>query len=148
MTGTMYNGGPASDLRPLVCRGIRGATTADSNTAEDILEATTEMMAILIRLNEIEPEHVVSAIFTTSPDLNATFPAVAAREMGWSDVPLMCAHEMDVPASLQKAVRVLLHINTTRTPSEIRHVYLKGARQLRPEWAYDESETSASLIPG
>jgi len=142
MAATTYNGQPASDLRPLLCRGIRGATTADANTAEDILEATTEMMEILIRLNELEPEHVVSAIFTTSPDLNATFPAVAARALGWNDVPLMCSHEMDVPASLQKAVRVLLQINTTKTPSEIRHVYLKGARQLRPECAYEE-ETSA-----
>ena len=141
MAETSYNGQPASDLRPLVCRGIRGATTADSNTAEDILEATREMVQILIRLNELEPEHVVSAIFTTSPDLNATFPAVAAREIGWSEVPLMCAHEMDVPASLQKAVRVLVQINTTKTASEVRHVYLKGARQLRPEWAYDEDES-------
>lgn len=99
------------------------------------------MVQILIRLNELEPEHVVSAIFTTSPDLNATFPAVAAREIGWSEVPLMCAHEMDVPASLQKAVRVLVQINTTKTASEVRHVYLKGARQLRPEWAYDEDES-------
>lgn len=140
MAGAMYNGGPASDLRPLLCRGIRGATTAESNTSEDILEATSEMMQILIRLNELEPEHVVSALFTTSPDLNATFPAVAARALGWSNVPLMCAHEMDVPASLQKAVRVLLQVNTTKTPSEIRHVYLKGARQLRPEWAYEENE--------
>jgi chorismate mutase len=144
MAATTYNGQPASDLRPLLCRGIRGATTADANTAEDILEATTEMMEILIRLNELEPEHVVSAIFTTSPDLNATFPAVAARALGWNDVPLMCSHEMDVPASLQKAVRVLLQINTTKTPSEIRHVYLKGARQLRPEWAYDEEASAVS----
>ena len=145
MAETMYNGQSASDLRPLLCRGIRGATTAASNTAEDILEATTEMMEILIRLNELEPEHVVSAVFTTSPDLNATFPAVAARALGWSDVPLMCAHEMNVPASLQKAIRVLLQINTTKAPSEIRHVYLHGARQLRPEWAYeDDSVVTAS----
>jgi chorismate mutase len=148
MAATIYNGGPASDERPLVCRGIRGATTADANTAEDILEATSEMMRILIRLNELEPEHVVSAVFTTSPDLNATFPAIAAREIGWNEVPLMCAHEMDVPASLQKAVRVLLQINTTKTPSEIRHVYLKGARQLRPEWAYDDQEAALPVIRG
>lgn len=148
MAGTTYNGQPASDLRPLLCRGIRGETTANSNTAEDILEATTEMMQILIRLNELEPEHVVSAVFTTSPDLNATFPAVAARALGWNDVPLMCSHEMDVPASLQKAVRVLLQINTTKTPAEIRHVYLKGARQLRPEWAYEEDDAAVSGIRG
>lgn len=145
MADTLYNGEPASADRPLLCRGIRGATTAESNTAEDILEATSELLRILIRLNDLEPGHVVSAIFTTSPDLDATFPAIAARELGWSDVPLMCAHEMDVPASLQKAVRVLLQINTTKTPSEIRHVYLKGARQLRPEWAYDEE---SAAVPG
>jgi chorismate mutase len=148
MAGTSYNGGLANDERPLLCRGIRGATTADTNTAEDILEATSEMMQILIRLNELEPEHVVSAIFTTSPDLNATFPAIAAREIGWNEVPLMCAHEMDVPASLQKAVRVLLQINTTKPPSEIRHVYLKGARQLRPEWAYNDEDAALPVIRG
>lgn len=146
MARTSYNGQPASDLRPLLCRGIRGATTAEANTAEDILEATREMLEILSRLNELEPEHVVSAVFTTSPDLNATFPAVAAREIGWGEVPLMCAHEMDVPASLQKAVRVLLQINTTKTASEIRHVYLKGARQLRPEWAYEEDDVVAANL--
>ena len=148
MSETIYNGAPATSERPIVCRGIRGATTADSNTAEDILEATTEMMQILIRLNELEPEHVVSAIFTTSQDLNATFPAVAARGIGWNEVPLMCSHEMDVPASLQKAVRVLLQINTTKSASDIRHVYLKGARQLRPEWAYDEEESAVPAIRG
>lgn len=127
------------------CRGIRGATTASSNTAEDILEATQELMQALIALNDLQTDDVASVIFTTTPDLNATFPAIAAREIGWSEVPLMCSHEMDVPASLQKAVRVLVHVNTTKSPSEIRHVYLKNARQLRPEWAYSDEQLSEIL---
>ncbi|MEZ4499530.1 MAG: chorismate mutase [Thermomicrobiales bacterium] len=127
------------------CRGIRGATTAASNTAEDILEATLELVKALIVLNDLHTDDIASAIFTTSPDLNATFPAVAAREIGWNEVPLMCSHEMDVPASLQKAVRVLVHVNTTKSPSEIRHVYLKGAGQLRPEWAYTDEQLAEIL---
>ncbi|MGD9715013.1 MAG: chorismate mutase [Thermomicrobiales bacterium] len=127
------------------CRGIRGATTAEANTAEDILEATLEMMQALILLNDLDSGDVASAIFTTTPDLNATFPAIAAREIGWSEVPLMCSHEMDVPASLQKAVRVLVHVNTTKSASEIRHVYLKNARQLRPEWGYSDDQLSDIL---
>ena len=129
----------------MVCRGIRGATTATSNTSEDILEATLEMMRALTILNDLTTETVASAIFTTTPDLNATFPALAAREIGWTEVPLLCSHEMDVPASLQKAVRVLLHVNTTKSATEIRHVYLKGAVQLRPEWAVSEDELKQIL---
>src|SRR5688500_12371485 len=91
----------------LVCRGIRGATTAATNTAEDIIEASTELLTVLIRLNGLEPEEVVSAVFTTTPDLNATFPALAAREPGWSEVPLLCAHEMDVPGAIGQVVRIL-----------------------------------------
>ena len=127
------------------CRGIRGATTALANTAEDILEATLELMHVLIALNDLRPEDVASVIFTTTPDLNATFPAIAARELGWSEVPLLCSHEMDVPASLQKAVRVLIHVNTSKSAAEIRHVYLKDARQLRPEWSYSEEQLSEFL---
>jgi chorismate mutase len=129
----------------LVCRGIRGATTAVANTAEDILEATDELMRVLISLNDLDPEDVVSAIFTTTPDLTATFPALAARNIGWTEVPLICSHEMNVPGSLQKAVRVLLHVNTIKSPKEIRHVYLKGAQQLRPEWAYTEEQVAEIL---
>jgi chorismate mutase len=133
--------------RQVNCRGVRGATTARANTAEDIIEATVEMMRALTVLNDLDTADVVSAIFTTSPDLNATFPALAAREIGWTEVPLLCSHEMDVPASLQKAVRVLLHVNTTRSAAEIKHVYLKGATQLRPEWAYTEDDLSRILAP-
>src|SRR5699024_6117247 len=119
--------------QPMVCRGIRGATTAAANTAEDILEATQEMVEVLIGLNDLRSEDIASAIFTTTPDLNSMFPAAAARKFGWTEVPMMCSHEMDVPGSLQKALRVLVHVNTTKSPSEIRHVYLKGAKKLRPE---------------
>ncbi|CCF84034.1 chorismate mutase [Nitrolancea hollandica] len=119
------------------CRGIRGATTADRNTAEDILEATRELLAVLIEVNEIAVDDVASVIFTTTPDLNATFPAVAAREYGWDGVPLICSHEMNVPGMLDHVVRVLIHVNTEKPASEIRHVYLRRARDLRPEWAYE-----------
>ncbi len=129
----------------LVCRGIRGATTAAANTAEDILEATEELVNVLIRLNELEPEDIASAIFTTTPDLTAWFPALAARTFGWTEVPMLCTHEMAVPGSLQKAVRVLVHVNTTLSPSEIRHIYLKGATQLRPEWGISDEELAAVL---
>jgi chorismate mutase len=134
-----------TDARPPACRGIRGATTATANTAEDILEVTTEMVIAIARLNEIEPEDIASVIFTTTPDLNATFPALAAREVGWTEVPLICSHEMAVPGSLTRAVRVLLHVNTTKTASEIRHVYLNGARQLRPEWAVTDEDLARVL---
>lgn len=119
------------------CRGIRGATTAERNTAEDIQEATRELLAVLIEVNDIAVDDVVSVIFTTTPDLNATFPAVAAREYGWDDVPLICSHEMNVPGMLDHVVRVLIHVNTEKPASEIRHIYLRRARDLRPEWAYE-----------
>ena len=127
------------------CRGIRGATTAIANTAEDILEVTDELMRTVIKLNDLEPANIASVIFTTTPDLTATFPALAARDIGWTEVPLMCAHEMAVPGSLQKCVRVMIHVNTTRSAEQIKHVYLKGARGLRPEWAYSDDDVAAIL---
>jgi chorismate mutase len=127
----------------LSCRGIRGATTATANTAEDILEATTELLIALIQLNDLRPEDVASAIFTTTVDLTATFPALAARELGWTEVPLLCTHEMAVPGALGQVVRILLHVNTSRTAAEIRHIYLKGARGLRPDWALDDEQLAA-----
>lgn len=133
---------------PMVCRGIRGATTAAANTAEDILEATEELVKILIHLNDLESSDIASAIFTTTPDLTAWFPALAAREFGWTEVPMICTHEMVVPGSLQKAVRVLVHVNTTKGASDMRHVYLKGAKQLRPEWGISETELAAMLGAG
>jgi tryptophan synthase alpha chain len=131
--------------RYVACRGIRGATTVETNTSEDILEATTDLLDAIIRLNEIDSPDVVSAIFTTTPEITASFPAMAARELGWTDVPLLCAHEMAVPGALRGVVRILLHVNTARTPSEIRHVYLREAGALRPEWAYDDAQLAQIL---
>jgi chorismate mutase len=119
----------------MVCRAIRGATTVASNTAEDILEATEELLRTVISLNDLTVDDMVSMFFTTTTDLNATFPAVGARSMGLEQVPLMCAHEMNVPGSLDLVVRVMLHINTERPAAEIKHVYLRRAGALRPEWA-------------
>ena len=127
------------------CRGIRGATTAPANTSEDILEVTRELIAALVFLNDLDPDDIASAVFTTTPDLTATFPALAAREFGWTEVPLLCTHEMAVPGSLQGAVRILLHVNTHRTSAQIRHVYLRDAGQLRPSWAYSDAELAQIL---
>jgi chorismate mutase len=126
------------------CRGIRGATTAAANTREAILEATRELLLKLIEANAIQTEDVASAIFTTSPDLNAEFPALAARELGWIDTALLCGHEMNVPGSLQRCIRVLIHWNTTRSAAEIVHVYMREAQHLRPEHAQISTMTSPS----
>ncbi|MEX2446113.1 MAG: chorismate mutase [Dehalococcoidia bacterium] len=115
----------------MLVRGIRGATTVASNNREDILEAARELLDEIVRANEVPHEHVASIIFTTTPDLNAEFPAVAAREAGWTDVALECLHEMNVPGSLPKCLRILMHVNTERTAAEIKHIYLHGARVLR-----------------
>ena len=117
----------------MYCRGIRGATTVEENTAEAILAATRELLALIIEVNDLRVEDVASAIFTTTPDLTAAFPAQAAREMGWHDVALLDAQEIPVPASLERCIRVLIHWNTERDQSEIKHVYTKGARELRPD---------------
>lgn len=115
------------------CRGVRGATTADANTPEEILQATRQLLALMIRQNGINEEDVASAIFTTTPDLDAEFPALAARQLGWFDVAMMCLHELDVPGSLRRCIRVLLHWNTDKPADEIVHVYIKGAANLRPD---------------
>jgi chorismate mutase len=120
----------------MYCRGIRGATTVEHNEREDILAATTELLQLMIRENELRSEDIASAIFSLTDDLNAEFPAVAARELGWTEVPLMCTREIPVPGSLRMCIRVLLHVNTTRSASEIRHIYIRGATNLRPTFAF------------
>jgi chorismate mutase len=121
------------EVMSVVCRGVRGATTVMRNEREEILKATRELLALMIHLNDIQPEDVASAIFTTTPDLNAAFPATAARQLGWLDVPLMCSHEIDVPGSLGMCIRVLIHWNTSKLQRDIQHVYLKEAQSLRPD---------------
>ncbi len=113
------------------CRGIRGATTVENNTGKEILEATKELLGLLIDANRIDKNEVASAIFTTTEDLNAEFPAMAARQMGWTDVPLMCGREINVPGSLKKCLRILVLMNTEKSAQEMAHVYIKGAKDLR-----------------
>ena len=115
----------------LVCRGIRGATTATANTKEAILEATRELLERLVDANKLDMECVAAAIFTTTRDLNAEFPAVAARQMGWGHVALMCSHEMDVPNALPSCIRALVLVNTEKQAHELINVYLRGAVNLR-----------------
>jgi len=112
-------------------RGIRGATTADLNTVESILNATSDLLKEIINRNNISVDEIACAIFTTTADLNAEFPAVAAREMGWTDVALMCGHEMLVPGAQDRCIRVMLLINTDKSASDIKNVYLKDATGLR-----------------
>lgn len=119
--------------RPIVCRGIRGAITVSENSAEEILAATRELLQAIIEANQVNPEDISSIYFTTTPDLNAAYPALAARQLGWADVALMCAHEMDVPGGLPRCLRILIHWNTTRDAKDIVHIYLKEARTLRPD---------------
>lgn len=112
-------------------RGIRGATTAANNNREEIVAATKELLLEIMASNQVETGEIASIIFTVSSDLDAEFPAVAARELGWAETPLLCAGEIEVPGSLRKCIRVLLHVNTTKKQNEIKHVYLKAAVNLR-----------------
>jgi chorismate mutase len=112
-------------------RGIRGATTVGNNDRSDIIEATKELLREIVTANQLDIADIASVIFSTTLDLNAEFPAVAAREIGWSDTPLLCSNEIDVPGSLAKCIRVLLHINSHKSQSEIKHIYLKNAVNLR-----------------
>ncbi|QNU65318.1 chorismate mutase [Ruminiclostridium herbifermentans] len=114
-------------------RAVRGAITVFENAKESILEGTKELLVEMINRNEIDNESIISVIFSVTNDLNATFPAIAARELGWNDISLMCTNEINVPKSLEKCIRVLIHFNTEKKNNEINHVYLKGATVLRPD---------------
>jgi chorismate mutase len=114
-----------------VSRGIRGAITVERNSAGEIVTATRELLEAIIRENELDPEDITSAFFTVTQDLNAEFPASAAREMGWKYVPLLCATEIDVPGRLEKCIRILVHVNTSKSQRDLKHIYLKEAVKLR-----------------
>jgi len=114
-------------------RGLRGATTCTSDTADQIVTATQELLTMLMERNNLTHDDVVSVIFTTSPDLTATFPATAARGVGFGDIPLICASEINVPGSMAMCIRVLMHVYTDRARTEIRHVYLRNAQSLRDD---------------
>lgn len=119
--------------RPLKCRGIRGAITVKRDNPEEILEATRELLETIVRLNDMAPDDIASVYFTTTTDLTATYPALAARQMGWLDVALLCGHEMGVLDGLPYCIRVLIHWNTTKSAQEIAHVYMREAIILRPD---------------
>jgi chorismate mutase len=118
-----------------ILRGLRGATTASANTRDAILDATEELIRALQEANGFQPEDLESAIFTSSPDLTAEYPARAARRLGWDNVPLLGASEVAVPDGLARCVRLLLHLYTTKEPGELKHMYLRGAAKLRPDRA-------------
>lgn len=112
-------------------RGIRGAITIKEDTATEILEATQELLEKIRQENNLETEDIASILFTVTKDITAVFPAVAARSLGWNKVPLLCFQEIEVPDSLPRCIRVLIHFNTDKKQDEIKHIYLREARQLR-----------------
>lgn len=118
-------------------RGIRGATTASANSNESITAATTELLAELVRLNQLQIQEICFAYFTTTPDLDAEFPAYAARKLGWVSVPLLCGNDMVVPGpnprSVPMCIRILLLYNTEKAQSEMRSAYLRGAQVIRAD---------------
>lgn len=119
------------------CRGIRGATTAEDNSEPSILETTGELLRRLVSVNQIAIEDIAAIHFTATADLNATFPARAAREMGYVNVPLMCSQEMEVPDAPERCVRVLILVNTNKRSDQLTHLYLRGAAVLRSDLAVD-----------
>ena len=116
-------------------RGIRGAVNIASNTKEEILTKSRELLEAILAANKVKPADIAAAIFTLSPDLNADFPAYAARQLGWTDVPLMCARELDVPGAMEKVIRVLLLVNSRLPAAKIKHQYLGDTPRLRPDLA-------------
>ena len=116
-----------------ILRGLRGATTATANTSEAILDATAELLRALQQAYGFAPDDIESAIFTSSPDLTAEYPARAARRLGWTDVPLLGAAEVAVPTGLPRCIRVLLHFYTSKPQRGLKHMYLRDAAKLRPD---------------
>ncbi|MDR5682449.1 MAG: chorismate mutase [Armatimonadota bacterium] len=116
-------------------RGIRGAIRVEANTAEAILDAARTLLDELVRANGLAADDVAAVLFTCTPDLDAAFPAEAARSLGWSRVPLLCSREMDVPGAMSRVLRVLMLVNTTVPQEKIVHVYVGEAERLRPDLA-------------
>ncbi len=114
-------------------RGIRGAVQVEENTSEAILDAARRLIREMVRANGVEPDDVAAVIFTCTSDLSATFPAEAARALGWDRVPLLCARELDVPGAMPRVLRVLMLVNTPLDQDEVVHVYLGEAERLRPD---------------
>ncbi|MCH7787931.1 MAG: chorismate mutase [Acidobacteria bacterium] len=117
----------------MALRALRGATTLDADTREDMTSRVVELLETMFERNDIAHDDVVSVIFTATADLTAMFPAEAARKLGIADIPLMCAAEIDVDGATQRCVRVMMHLESSRTASDMRHVYLRGAKGLRDD---------------
>ncbi|MFB4307597.1 chorismate mutase [Actinomadura sp. GTD37] len=115
----------------MAVRAVRGATQIDADDRDQILEATTELVSAVMSRNELSTDDVISVIFTVTPDLTAEFPALAARKLGFHEVPLLCATEIGVPGALPRVIRLMAHIETGRARSDVQHVYLRGATALR-----------------
>lgn len=114
-------------------RALRGATTVDSDTPEQVTARTQELLTEMLERNGVAHEDLISVIFTATPDVVSIFPALAARKLGLGDVPLLCARELDVVGATQRCLRVLMHLSTTLARDELHHVYLEGARELRDD---------------
>ncbi|MCE2490522.1 MAG: chorismate mutase [Anaerolineae bacterium] len=119
----------------MMLRGLRGATTVDENSAEAILDATRELLVAMIEANGVRENEVASIFFSSTSDLTAAFPAGAARDIGWQTVALMGTQELDVPHGPDRCIRVLMHWNTVKGITSLRHCFLHGAKVLRPDWA-------------
>lgn len=117
----------------MLIRGIRGATTIEQDQGQQIIEATQELLQIMIEKNQLETEDIASVLFTTTSDIKSAFPALAARNLGWDKVPLMCCQEIEVSGSLPLCIRILMHVNTNKKQAEMKHIYLKEARKLRAD---------------
>ncbi len=117
----------------MLVRGIRGATTIEKDQEDEILAATIELLQVIKQENKIDIEDIASILFTTTSDIKSAFPALAARKIGWDKVPLLCFQEIEVPGALSRCIRVLMHVNTDKKQDEIKHIYLKDARQLRKD---------------
>ena len=117
----------------MAVRAVRGAIQVDDDDRQQVLDATTELLRAVLERNALSPDDLISVLFTATPDLVSEFPAYAARQMGITDVPLMCASEIAVPGAMPRVLRLLAHVETDRPRADVRHVYLRGAAQLRTD---------------
>ncbi|HEU4949015.1 MAG TPA: chorismate mutase [Kribbella sp.] len=117
----------------MAVRAIRGATQLDVDEREHLLDRTAELVNAVLEANDLTPDDLISILFTVTPDLHSEFPAVAGRQVGLVDVPLMCAREIDVPHALPRVVRMMVHADSPRSREKVQHIYLHGAVSLRPD---------------
>jgi chorismate mutase len=118
---------------PVAVRAVRGAIQVDRDDRQQILDATTELLEAVLRRNGLAADDLISVVFTATPDLTSEFPAYAARQMGITDVPLLCATEIAVPGAMPRVLRLLAHVETELPRADLRHVYLRGAAALRTD---------------